>query len=412
MLEAITGREWVDRANLSLVDRDAPLQQSRVLLEEARDQVARRPKSLARDHLLASILAAYATTLRRLMEVRIERQDLASAQEIARPALAAAQRSQALQENWHPFDAAALIYYRLARAWRDEGSQRPEAREQYLDAVDQLGAVLDLGADLGDLPLDQRNRQSDRQREYLIITGQLQLARDQALSEASEGRLAGLCYLLRLEAIDPSTNRIRSASAAAAGFAALAAFPAAFDDERSLVLLQRLWIGARLSDRSLDSGPFVISADQVAWEQLQQITQRRIDLGGDDFDPAIGFWLALALLQLGNLPEARRTLQRMQVFVGRTRKRHFDPLVLLSDSNNKPRLFRALVRRREERENLLVYVRDLDLEMQLPRRHLEAGEAIDRRQGDIVDAHVALNYRGPVAVGPRWVTRSVRAATS
>lgn len=99
----------------------------------------------------------------------------------------------------------------------------------------------------------------------------------------------------------------------------------------------------------------------------------------------------------------------MQASIGSTRKRHFDPLVLLADSGGGPRLFRALVRRREERENLLVYVRDLDLEVRLPRRHLEAGEALDLRQGDIVDVHVALNYRGPMAVGPRWATRSIYA---
>jgi len=144
--------------------------------------------------------------------------------------------------------------------------------------------------------------------------------------------------------------------------------------------------------------------------RLQQITRRRIELSDDDFSPGVGLWHALALLQLGNIPEARRTLQQMQILVGRTRRRHFDPLVLLSQPDGTARLFRALVRRREERENLLVYVRELDLEMRLLRRHLEAGEAIDLQQGDSVDVHVALNYRGPMAVGPRWTARLVRDA--
>ncbi len=411
MLEAITQREWVERAGLPLVERDAPFEASRRLLEEARDQVARRPKTPARDHLLASILAAYATTLRRLMEVRIERQDLTAAQEIARPALYAAQRSQALQENWHPFDAAALIYYRLAQAWQNEESHRPEARLHYLDAVDRFGAILDLGADLGDLPPDQQSRKGDRQREYLLVTGQFQLVREQALEEAKDGHLSGLCYLLRLDAIDPGSNRIRSTATAAEAFATLASFPTAFEDERSLVLLQRLWIGAHLGNQSLDSGPHVIAADQSEWERLQQITQRRIELAGNDFDARIGFWLVLSLLHLGNLSEARRTLQNMQVSIGHTRRRHFDPLVLLSEPGGEPRLFRALVRTREERNSRLIYVRDLDLEMQLRRRHLEAGEALNLRPGDIFEVHVALNYRGPVAVGPRWVTRLLRATT-
>ena len=315
MLEAITQREWVERAGLPLVERDAPLEESRRLLEEARDQVVRRPKTPARDHLLASILAAFATTLRRLMEVRIEREDLTTAQEIARPALSAAQRSQSLQENWHPFDAAALIYYRLAQAWQSKESHRPEARLHYLDAVDRFGAILDLGADLGDLPPDQQSRKGDRQREYLLVTGQFQLAREQALEEAKDGHLAGLCYLLRLDAINPESNRIRSTDTAAAAFSTLASFPAAFEDERSLVLLQRLWIGAHLGNQSLDSGPHFIAADQAEWERLQQITQRRIELGGNDFDTRVGFWLVLSLLHLGNLSEARRTLHKICRFL-------------------------------------------------------------------------------------------------
>lgn len=409
MLEAITQREWVERAGLSLVEREAPLEESRRLLEDARDQVVRRPRTPARDHLLASILAAFAATLRRLMEVRIERGDLTAAQEIARPALSAAQRSQSLQENWHPFDAAALIYYRLAQAWQIKKSQRAEARLNYLDAVDRFGAILDLGSDLGDLPPDQQSRKDDRQREYLLVTGQFQLAREQAIEEANDGQLAGLCYLLRLDAIDPKSNRIRSTETAAAAFSTLASFPAAFEDERSLVLLQRLWIGAHLGNQALDSGPHVIVADQAEWESLQQITQRRIELGDSDLDARVGFWRVLSLLHLGNLSEARRTLQNMQVSIGRTRRRHFDPLILLSATSGEPRLFRALVRKREERNSMLVYVRDLDLEMQLSRRHLEPGEALNLRQGDIVEVHVALNYRGPVAVGPRWVTRLFRA---
>jgi len=409
MLEAITEREWVMRADLSEKDRVEPLEDSRRLLEEARELVAQRPKSPTRDHLLASILTSYATTLRRLMEVQIVLGDLPMAEDIARPALAAAQRSQALQDNWHPFDAAALIYVSLAKAWQQGDGGLLDAKQQYLDAVDRLGAILDLGADLGDLPYDQRQRQGDRQRDYMILSGQLSLALEQAVAEAAEGRLAGLCHLLRIYAIDPVTNRIRSANEAAAAFEKLASFPAAFEDELSLVLLHRLWIGARLGDRSLDLGPYVIGARVEEWRELQRITEKKLALRGDDFNPSVGFWLALALLQVGNLPKARHVLQQMQASIGSTRKRHFDPLVLLADSGGSPRLFRALVRRREERENLLVYVRDLDLEVRLPRRHLEAGEALDLRQGDIIDVHVALNYRGPMAVGPRWATRSIYA---
>ncbi len=408
MLEAITEREWVDRSNLSSAQRDEALDQSRNLLEQARDVVASRPRSLGRDHLLASVLTAYATTLRRLMEVRIERDDLAGAQNIAAPALTAAQRAQALQDNWHPFDAAALIYYRLATAWRAEKGDQAEARSFYIDAVDKLGEILDLGAELGELSPDQHERQADRQREYLVVTDQLELAREQALSDAREGKLQGLCYLVRLEAVNPVTNRIRSCASATSAFETLAAFPTAFDDERSVVLLLRLWVGARLSAHSLDAGPFVINAADDEWRQLERLARRRLQLSGDEFDSAIGFWLAAALLQLGNAPEARRTLQQMQLSIGRTRKRQFDPLLVLSQAGGGPRLFRALVRRREERENLSVYVRDLDLEMSLPRRHLEAGEAIDLRQGDTVEVHVALNYRGPMAIGPRWGARAIR----
>lgn len=406
MLEAITRREWVRSADLSESERVEPLETSCRLLEEARDQVSHRPKSPARDHLLVSILAAYATTLRRLMEVRIELGNLPEAQEIARPALAAAQHSQALQDNWHPFDVAALIYVKLARAWKKEEGHIAGAREEYIDAVDRLGTILDLG-ELGELPYDQRERQSDRHREYLLLTNQLELLREKALAEAAEGKLTGLCYMLRLDAIDPETNRVRSAGAAASAFRTLKSFPAAFDDQRSIVLLQRLWVGARLGQRSLDSGPYVIRATPEEWRELQAITQQRIALTGDDIDPGVRFWLALALLQLGNIPESRRVLQQMQASIGYTRKRHFDPLVVLSDLNGGPRLFRALIRRREERETLLVYVRDLDLEMRLPRRHLEAGEAINLRQGDIIDVHISLNYRGPMALGPRWSARSI-----
>jgi hypothetical protein len=410
MLEAIILREWVERANLPLEEREAPLDQSRQLLEEARDAVSQSPKSPSRDNFLASILAAYATTLRRLMENRIDRSDLPAAQAIARPALVAAQLSQALQDNWHPFDVAALIYYRLARAWHSEETRQPRAHEHYLDAVDRFGVVLDLASELGELPHDQQERKNVRQREYLIITGQLQLARQQALAEAEHGRLSGLCYLLRREAIDQSTNRIRSPAAALTAFNELSHYPAAFEDVGSVILLHRLWIGARLGDISLDSGPQLIRANDEAWQSLQKITHTRLELSGDEFDPGVGFWLALALLELGNLPESRRVLQRMQASPGRTRRRHFDPLILLSDPTGVARSFRALIRRREERENLVVYVRDLDLEMQLARRYLEPGEAVDLSQGDIFDVNVALNYRGPMGIGPRWARRSVRPA--
>jgi hypothetical protein len=410
MLEAIALREWVERAVLPSAEREVPLDRSRRLLEEARDAVSQRPKSPARDYFLAFILAAYATTLRRLMEIRIERSDLPGAQDIARPALAAAQSSQALQDNWHPFDAAALIYYRLAQAWHDEEMHQPDAREHYMNAVDRLGVVFDLASELGELPSDQLERKNARQLEYLIVSDQVQLALDQALAEANHGQLSSLCYLLRREAIDPSTNRIRSREAANTAFTKLSHYPAAFEDAGSVVLLQRLWIGARLGDVSLDAGPHLVRADDHTWELLQKITQIRLRLGGDEFDPGVGFWLALALLELGNLPESRRVLQRMGASSVRTRRRHFDPLIVLSDPTGLARSFRAIIRRREERENLAIYVRDLDLEMQLARRYLEPGEAVDLTQGDIFDVNVALNYRGPMAIGTRWARRSVRPA--
>ena len=411
MLEAITRREWIKNADLSIDEKAAALRESCSLLKEAAESVTCRPRSPSRDQFLANILNANATTLRHLMQVMLEggHDVLDEVQAIAAPALAAAQRSQALQDNWHPFDAAALIYRGLATAWNEKKGLRPDAEDQFLAAVDQLGAVLDLGAEMGDLPPDQRERQESRQREYQILSGQIHLAREKALADAKEGKLAGLCYMLRQDAIDPDSNRIRSADAAGTAFAELLTYPACFDDDRSLLLLQRLWIGARLGNQSLDSGPYVVGADDEAWANLQRIAEKRIAYSGEDFDPGIGFWLAVALLQQGNVIEARRILQRMQL-PGRIRKRNLDPLIVLSQQNGSARLFRALIRRREERENLLVYIRDLDLEMLLFRRYLEPGEDIDLKQGDMFEVNVALNYRGPMALGPRWTKRSIRPA--
>jgi hypothetical protein len=411
MLEAIAVREWAERDNnLSRSNVEEKLNQSRLLLEDARDQVAKRPRTASRNQLLGSILTSYATTLRRQMQVRIEQGNLPAAQIIAAPALAAAQRAQALQDSWHPFDAAALVYYRLAEAWLRNEQDLPDARRQYLNAVDQLGTVFDLAAELGELPPDQQERKADRQRQYLIVTGQMGLAREQALAEAADGNLSGLCFLLRLEAIDPRTNQIRSEADAKSAFDTLSAYAIAFEDERSVILLHRLWVGIHLGQRSLDSGPHVIKADNDDWKILQRIEQRRLQLSGE-FDATIGFWLAVALLQLGNFPEARRILQPLTSIVGRPRKRQFEPLVLLSTAEGNARAFRALVRRREERENYLVYIRELDIETTLWRRYLEAGEAINLKQGDIVDVYVALNYRGPMAIGPRWTTRALRTPT-
>ena len=409
MLEAIVLRERADRDNLPRSEVDAILDQSRLLLADARDQIAKKPRNPSRDQLLASILTSYATTLRRQMQVRIEQGNLPAAQTIATPALAAAQRAQALQDRWHPFDAAALVYYRLAQAWRNDQGL-PEAHQQYMNAVDQLGTLFDLASELSELPPDQQERKDDRQREYLYVTDQFQVAREQALAEAADGNLAGLSHLLRMEAIDPATNQIRSIEAAKSAFDTLSEYPAAFENERSVILLHRLWVGIHLGLRALDKGPHVIKASDEDWHNLQRIEQRRLELGGE-FDAAIGFWLTLALFQLGNLVEARRTLQSLTSFIGRPRKRQFEPLVLLSASDGTVRSFRALVRRREERENYTIYIRELDVETTLWRRYLEAGEAIDLKQGDIVDVHVALNYRGPMAIGPRWTARMLRVPT-
>lgn len=410
MLEAIVLRELADRGNLPGRETEEILDRSRLLLTNARDQIAKKPRNPSRDQLLASILTSYATTLRRQMQVRIEQGNLPAAQTIAAPALAAAQRAQALQDQWHPFDAAALVYYRLAQAWQSE-RQLPEARQQYLNAVDQLGTLFDLASELSELPQDQQERKSARQREYLYVTGQLEVAKEQALAEAEDGDLTALSHVLRMEAIDPVTNQIRSVSAAKLAFDTLAKYPAAFENERSVVLLHRLWVGVHLGLRALDKGPHLIGAGDDEWRNLQRIEQRRLELGRE-FDPAIGFWLSLALLQLGNLVEARRVLQSLTSFIGRPRKRQFEPLILISTPDANARSFRALVRRRGEREDYTVYIRELDIETTLWRRYLEAGEAIDLKQGDLVEVHVALNYRGPMAIGPRWTARALRTSSS
>jgi hypothetical protein len=109
-------------------------------------------------------------------------------------------------------------------------------------------------------------------------------------------------------------------SPARSAFDTLSSYPASFEDERSVTLLHRLWAGMHLGKRTLDMGPNLIKASDEDWHALQRIEERRLELIGE-FDAAIGFWLAVALLQLGNVPQSRRVLQSLHSVIGRPRRR-------------------------------------------------------------------------------------------
>ncbi len=373
------------------------------LLQNAAEDIERRPRSMGRDRLLGSILVTRGTAMRELMGIEMARNGPAAAEQYGIEALSAAKRSQALQDSWHPFDVACTVYRDIARAWQTQQPTDPGAERRNRDALSRLAMVLDLGPEASELDQRQKDFRRDREQDYLLLSQGVQVARAEAEATAAQGDVSGLCHVVRHTAFDILTGRLVSLQAGEDAFRSLYHFTeAAIADERSRALLLRLWSAVALRARSLDDGPHVVALDTYWWDAIERITEPDSSSGLEPFRPIAGFWLVTALLRRGATGRIKPVLREMEDARSAGRARSIEPLVVVPDAEKQPRLFRAIVRRSEIGRQLFVYVPDLDLDVQIQQRH-RSTEFLDAKPRDIIDMHVATNMRGVLGIGPAWL---------
>lgn len=377
---------------------------SRSVLETARDVLARRRPSPARNFEMSMVLNAIATTIGHTFnaESRAERVDEAECRELVEGALDTASESRAYTDAYHPLDTA----FWTNRDFYNYLGDRPDSEEVRLErerALLSMADALDKAAELGELREDQADRLGGRLVQLDTYLQNVEGARQRAEEDAKLGRFSGVCLLARLKAIDSRTSRIVNTSEAEEALRDLEGYaPRILSDDRALTLMHRLWVGAHLGNQSLDEGPYAIGCGLRAWRQLENIVNARRELSKNTKIPYVNFWLAVALAQQGDMRRALQMLEEVQANSLGFSHRRLTPLIYLSDEQAVAKRFSAIVRRREDDDLLTVYVPALAIEVKIPKRNQGQAAMGNLQRGDEVTVLVALSYWNPVAVGPAW----------
>jgi hypothetical protein len=379
------------------------LHQSRSVLEAARDIVARRRPSPGRNFEIAMILTAISATIghtfnaeSRAIQVNEER-----CKELVQKALDTASESRAYAEAYHPLDTAFWTnrdFYNYLADLPDTSENRLERHQALLSMAD----ALDKAGELGELPSDQAGRFAERLVTLESFLNNAERAQQIADEEARTGRFPSVCLIARLKAIDTRSNLIKGTVEAKDALHYLEGYsPRIMTDDRALTLMHRLWTGAHLGNRKLDSGPFAIQATAEEWNQLEGIVAARRTLSGNTRIPYVNFWLAVAFAQQGQMRRALEILEEVQANSLAFSHRRLTPLLYLSSDQGLPKIFGAVVRRREDDDLLSVYVSSLGIEVRVSKRY-QGTETLNAQKGDEVKILVALNYWNPTGVFPAW----------
>jgi hypothetical protein len=386
---------------------------SRTVLETARDVLARRRSSPARNFEMSMVLNAIATTIGYTFnaESRARTVDEAECRDLVQKALDTASESRAYTEAYHPLDTAFWTnrdFYRYLEARADSEAVRSERQRALLSMAD----ALDKAGELGELREDQADRLGGRVVELQTYLENLQGASEKAEEDAKLGRFSGVCLLARLKAIDSRNNDIVGTAEAEEALHHLEGYaPRILNDDRALTLMHRLWVGAHLGNQSLDEGPYPIGCNLQAWKQLEVISGARRALAGNTKIPYVNFWLAVALAHEGDVRQALKMLEEVQANSLGFSHRRLTPLVYLSDEQGKPKRFGAILRRREDDDLLTVYVPALAIEVKIPKRHQGQTAMVNLQRGDEVTILVAFSYWNPMGIGPAWDDARVKRDT-
>ncbi|MCL4797713.1 MAG: hypothetical protein KJZ84_24325 [Bryobacteraceae bacterium] len=376
---------------------------SRRVLELAREILARRKPSPARNFEMSMVLNAIATTIGHSFtaESRMEQVDEAECKKLLESALTTASESRAYTDAYHPLDTAFwtnrdfLNYLSTRPATADNEAERQNALLSMADALDKAG-------ELGDLPTDQADRLSGRLVELDARLNNVEQASARAESEASQGRFSGVCILARFRAIDNKNNSMIGPQQAKAALSYLETFaPRILNDDRALTLMHRLWIGGHLGNRRMDEGPHAIGCSTEEWRQLERIASARRTLGGNTRVPYVNFWFAVALAHQGDIRRALQMLEEVQANSLAFSHRRLTPLVYLANEDGSAKEFGTIVRRRDEDDLITMFVPAISIEVRLSKRY-QGQTLMNLQRADEARVLIALNYWNPMAVDPQW----------
>jgi hypothetical protein len=377
-------------------------QQSRVVLEIAREILTGRRPSPGRNFEMSMVLNAIAATIGHSFraESRLQNVNETECKRLVDSALSTASESRAYTDAYHPLDTAFWTN-RDFFDYLTGHSHTPETDTARQNALLSMADALDKAGELGDLPSDQAGRLSGRLVELDTRLGNMKEAFARAEAEAAQGRYSGVCLLARHNAID-SGNSIISAAQAESALSYLERFaPRIMSDDRALTLMHRLWVGGHLGDRRLDDGPHAIGSSPGEWRQLEVIASARRALGGQARIPYVNFWLAVAHAQQGDMRRTLQILEEVQANSLAFSHRRLTPLIYLAEEGGVPKRFGAIVRRRDEDDLITMFVPSISIEVKLSKRY--QGQALlNLQRGDEATVFVALNYWNPVAVDPDW----------
>jgi hypothetical protein len=377
---------------------------SRSVLEAARDVLARRRPSPARNFEMSMVLNAIATTIGHTFnaESRAQTVDEGECRDLVQKALDTASESRAYTEAYHPLDTAFWTnrdFYKYLEDQADSEAVLVERQRALLSMAD----ALDKAGELGELREDQADRLGGRVVELQTYLENFQGAREKAEEDAKLGRFSGVCLLARLKAINSRTNAIVGAGETEEALHYLEGYaPRILNDDRALTLMHRLWVGAHLGNQRLDEGPHSIGCNVQAWKELETISGARRALAGNTKIPYVNFWLAVALSHQGDMRRALQMLEEVQANSLGFSHRRLTPLIYLSDEHGKPKRFGAILRRREDDDLLTVYVPALAIEVKIPKRHQGQTAMVNLQRGDEVTILVAFSYWNPMGIGPAW----------
>lgn len=396
------GRRFGDNARIA--DALVYYRLSRTVLETARDVLARRRPSPARNFEMSMVLNAIATTIGHTFntESRAHAVDEAECRELVQSALDTASESRAYTEAYHPLDTA---FWTNRDFYNYLGSHlgTEEAQTERQRALLSMADALDKAGELGELPQDQADRLGGRLVELETYLHNIEGARQKAEEDAKFGRFSGVCLLARLSAIESRTNKIIGSTEAKEALRSLEEYaPRILTDDRALTLMHRLWVGAHLGNQSLDEGPYAIGCNPTDWRQLETIASARRALAGNTKIPYVNFWLAVALAHQGDMRRALQMLEEVQANSLGFSHRRLTPLIYLSDERGVAKHFGAIVRRREDDDLLTAYVPALGIEVKVPKRHQGQTAMVNLQRGDEVTLLVALSYWNPMGIGPAW----------
>ena len=376
--------------------------ESRVVLEMAREILAARKPSPARNFEMSMVLTAIAATIGHSFKAEsgLRPVNEVECKELVDIALSTASESRAYTDAYNPLDTA----FWTNRDFFDYlgiGTHGPETETARQNALLGMADALDKAGELGDLPSDQADRLSGRLVELDTRLGNLEQARARAEADAVQGRYSGVCLLARHKAID-SSNLIISSEQANSALCDLEKFaPRIMSEDRALTLMHRLWVAGHLGNRRLDEGPHAIGCSVAEWRRLEGIASARRSLGGYTRIPYVNFWLAVAYAQQGDMRHALQILEEVQANSLGFSHRRLTPLIYLAEAGGTPTRFAAIVRRRDEDDLITMFVPSVSIEVKLSKRY-RGQTLMNLQRADEATVLIALSYWNPMAVDPDW----------